>query len=164
MPWLWHREVASHDQTVTYDLYLCHRHRVNLSSHACHRLRMNISSHACHRLCVNLSTHACHHCRVNLSSHACHHRRVNLNSYEQRCRCSASFLPLSPHPPTLTRHRSLLLLSCSLAASKEATARKATTPMPPSEFLDKLMGKTSGYDARIRPNFKGRSCGQDSVG
>ncbi|XP_061690059.1 glycine receptor subunit alphaZ1 isoform X2 [Syngnathoides biaculeatus] len=27
--------------------------------------------------------------------------------------------------------------------------------MPPSEFLDKLMGKVSGYDARIRPNFKG---------
>ncbi|XP_006631972.1 glycine receptor subunit alphaZ1 isoform X3 [Lepisosteus oculatus] len=43
----------------------------------------------------------------------------------------------------------------SLAASKEAAARKASTPMPPSEFLDKLMGKVSGYDARIRPNFKG---------
>ncbi|XP_023653194.1 glycine receptor subunit alphaZ1 isoform X1 [Paramormyrops kingsleyae] len=42
----------------------------------------------------------------------------------------------------------------SLAASKEAAARKAVTPMPPSEFLDKLMGKVSGYDARIRPNFK----------
>ncbi|KAL4648327.1 glycine receptor subunit alpha-4-like [Arapaima gigas] len=28
-------------------------------------------------------------------------------------------------------------------------------PMSPSDFLDKLMGKTSGYDARIRPNFKG---------
>uniref|UniRef100_A0A8C6PRS6 Glycine receptor, alpha 4b n=1 Tax=Nothobranchius furzeri TaxID=105023 RepID=A0A8C6PRS6_NOTFU len=25
----------------------------------------------------------------------------------------------------------------------------------PSDFLDKLMGRTSGYDARIRPNFKG---------
>ncbi|KAK6322195.1 hypothetical protein J4Q44_G00069870 [Coregonus suidteri] len=24
----------------------------------------------------------------------------------------------------------------------------------PSDFLDKLMGRTSGYDARIRPNFK----------
>ncbi|XP_029113514.1 glycine receptor subunit alphaZ1 isoform X3 [Scleropages formosus] len=43
----------------------------------------------------------------------------------------------------------------SLAASKEAAARKAVSPMPPSEFLDKLMGKVSGYDARIRPNFKG---------
>uniref|UniRef100_A0A8C1LQM1 Glycine receptor, alpha 4b n=1 Tax=Cyprinus carpio TaxID=7962 RepID=A0A8C1LQM1_CYPCA len=28
-------------------------------------------------------------------------------------------------------------------------------PMSPSDFLDQLMGKTSGYDARIRPNFKG---------
>uniref|UniRef100_A0A672YRR9 Glycine receptor, alpha 4b n=1 Tax=Sphaeramia orbicularis TaxID=375764 RepID=A0A672YRR9_9TELE len=28
------------------------------------------------------------------------------------------------------------------------------TPSP-SDFLDKLMGRTSGYDARIRPNFKG---------
>uniref|UniRef100_A0A4W6CNA0 Glycine receptor, alpha 1 n=1 Tax=Lates calcarifer TaxID=8187 RepID=A0A4W6CNA0_LATCA len=45
--------------------------------------------------------------------------------------------------------------SSSLAASKEAAARKAASPMPPSEFLDKLMGKVSGYDARIRPNFKG---------
>uniref|UniRef100_A0A4W6CNA2 Glycine receptor, alpha 1 n=1 Tax=Lates calcarifer TaxID=8187 RepID=A0A4W6CNA2_LATCA len=44
---------------------------------------------------------------------------------------------------------------CYLAASKEAAARKAASPMPPSEFLDKLMGKVSGYDARIRPNFKG---------
>uniref|UniRef100_A0A672G1X3 Glycine receptor, alpha 1 n=1 Tax=Salarias fasciatus TaxID=181472 RepID=A0A672G1X3_SALFA len=43
----------------------------------------------------------------------------------------------------------------NLAASKEAAARKAASPMPPSEFLDKLMGKVSGYDARIRPNFKG---------
>uniref|UniRef100_A0A3Q2Y1X7 Glycine receptor, alpha 4b n=1 Tax=Hippocampus comes TaxID=109280 RepID=A0A3Q2Y1X7_HIPCM len=28
-------------------------------------------------------------------------------------------------------------------------------PPSPSDFLDKLMGRTSGYDARIRPNFKG---------
>ncbi|XP_061541229.1 glycine receptor subunit alphaZ1 isoform X3 [Phycodurus eques] len=47
------------------------------------------------------------------------------------------------------------LVFFSLAASKEAAARKAASPMPPSEFLDKLMGKVSGYDARIRPNFKG---------
>ena len=45
----------------------------------------------------------------------------------------------------------------SLAASKEAeAARSASKPMSPSDFLDKLMGRTSGYDARIRPNFKGR--------
>ncbi|XP_036423628.1 glycine receptor, alpha 4a [Colossoma macropomum] len=33
--------------------------------------------------------------------------------------------------------------------------RPATKPMSPSDFLDKLMGRTSGYDACIRPNFKG---------
>uniref|UniRef100_A0A8C6TLT6 Glycine receptor, alpha 4b n=1 Tax=Neogobius melanostomus TaxID=47308 RepID=A0A8C6TLT6_9GOBI len=32
---------------------------------------------------------------------------------------------------------------------------KAPRPHSPSDFLDKLMGRTSGYDARIRPNFKG---------
>ena len=32
---------------------------------------------------------------------------------------------------------------------------KASRPPSPSDFLDKLMGRTSGYDARIRPNFKG---------
>uniref|UniRef100_A0A3Q1I337 Uncharacterized protein n=1 Tax=Anabas testudineus TaxID=64144 RepID=A0A3Q1I337_ANATE len=32
---------------------------------------------------------------------------------------------------------------------------RATKPPSPSDFLDKLMGRTSGYDARIRPNFKG---------
>ncbi|XP_061091561.1 glycine receptor, alpha 4a isoform X1 [Conger conger] len=34
---------------------------------------------------------------------------------------------------------------------------KASKLMSPSDFLDKLMGRTSGYDARIRPNFKGAS-------
>ncbi|XP_029943356.1 glycine receptor subunit alpha-3-like isoform X2 [Salarias fasciatus] len=34
-------------------------------------------------------------------------------------------------------------------------ARARQAPMSPSDFLDKLMGRTSGYDARIRPNFKG---------
>ncbi|XP_044133393.1 glycine receptor subunit alpha-1 [Bufo gargarizans] len=45
----------------------------------------------------------------------------------------------------------------SLAASKEvgASARSSAKLMSPSDFLDKLMGKISGYDARIRPNFKG---------
>ncbi|XP_056267334.1 glycine receptor, alpha 4b [Pseudoliparis swirei] len=32
---------------------------------------------------------------------------------------------------------------------------KEVKPPSPSDFLDKLMGRTSGYDARIRPNFKG---------
>eukprot|EP00064_Thunnus_orientalis_P001449 superscaffoldBa00000099_g1452 len=31
---------------------------------------------------------------------------------------------------------------------------RAAKPPSPSDFLDKLMGRTSGYDARIRPNFK----------
>ncbi|XP_038652019.1 glycine receptor subunit alphaZ1 isoform X3 [Scyliorhinus canicula] len=44
----------------------------------------------------------------------------------------------------------------SLATSKEVQAtRAAVKPPSPSDFLDKLMGRTSGYDARIRPNFKG---------
>lgn len=37
----------------------------------------------------------------------------------------------------------------------ENTGRSRQVPMSPSDFLDKLMGRTSGYDARIRPNFKG---------
>ncbi|XP_051561507.1 glycine receptor subunit alpha-3-like isoform X2 [Myxocyprinus asiaticus] len=47
-------------------------------------------------------------------------------------------------------------LLLSLVASKEPeNPRGRTVPMSPSDFLDKLMGRTSGYDARIRPNFKG---------
>ncbi|XP_078265116.1 glycine receptor subunit alpha-2 isoform X5 [Rhinoraja longicauda] len=46
-----------------------------------------------------------------------------------------------------------------LALSKEHDSRSSAKPgsqtMSPSDFLDKLMGRTSGYDARIRPNFKG---------
>ncbi|XP_051505697.1 glycine receptor subunit alpha-4-like isoform X1 [Myxocyprinus asiaticus] len=37
----------------------------------------------------------------------------------------------------------------------KSSSRPAQKPMSPSDFLDKLMGRTSGYDARIRPNFKG---------
>lgn len=45
----------------------------------------------------------------------------------------------------------------SMAQCKEVenAARTRQVPMSPSDFLDKLMGRTSGYDARIRPNFKG---------
>uniref|UniRef100_A0A8C6JZF9 Uncharacterized protein n=1 Tax=Melopsittacus undulatus TaxID=13146 RepID=A0A8C6JZF9_MELUD len=43
-----------------------------------------------------------------------------------------------------------------LVATKETdSARSRSMPMSPSDFLDKLMGRMSGYDARIRPNFKG---------
>ncbi|XP_076858106.1 glycine receptor subunit alpha-2 isoform X1 [Brachyhypopomus gauderio] len=42
------------------------------------------------------------------------------------------------------------------AKEQERSAGRGTSlTMSPSDFLDKLMGKTSGYDARIRPNFKG---------
>ncbi|XP_038661699.1 glycine receptor subunit alpha-3 isoform X2 [Scyliorhinus canicula] len=44
----------------------------------------------------------------------------------------------------------------SLVTTKEIEGSRSHTPaMSPSDFLDKLMGRTSGYDARIRPNFKG---------
>ncbi|XP_061301919.1 glycine receptor subunit alpha-4 isoform X1 [Pezoporus flaviventris] len=60
----------------------------------------------------------------------------------------------------------LLFLSCflpgrgplRLVSGREeikAASRGSPQPMSPSDFLDKLMGRTSGYDARIRPNFKG---------
>lgn len=39
--------------------------------------------------------------------------------------------------------------------AKEHDSRSSN--MSPSDFLDSLMGRTSGYDARIRPNFKGLS-------
>ncbi|XP_060792715.1 glycine receptor subunit alpha-2 [Neoarius graeffei] len=54
------------------------------------------------------------------------------------------------------------LLACALEmhqlrviAAKENDRHGSSLTMSPSDFLDKLMGKTSGYDARIRPNFKG---------
>ncbi|XP_047392474.1 glycine receptor subunit alpha-2-like [Sciurus carolinensis] len=44
------------------------------------------------------------------------------------------------------------------AFCKDHDSRSGKQPsqtLSPSDFLDKLMGRTSGYDARIRPNFKG---------
>lgn len=51
----------------------------------------------------------------------------------------------------------VLCFSDSVARCKELdhAVRTRQVPMSPSDFLDKLMGRTSGYDARIRPNFKG---------
>uniref|UniRef100_A0A8C7YB29 Glycine receptor, alpha 2 n=1 Tax=Oryzias sinensis TaxID=183150 RepID=A0A8C7YB29_9TELE len=43
--------------------------------------------------------------------------------------------------------------NCGLVNAKEHDSRSSN--MSPSDFLDSLMGRTSGYDARIRPNFKG---------
>ncbi|XP_023155241.3 glycine receptor subunit alpha-3 isoform X1 [Amphiprion ocellaris] len=56
-----------------------------------------------------------------------------------------------------TAGKVLLLLLLSVVRCKEMdnAARTRQAPMSPSDFLDKLMGRTSGYDARIRPNFKG---------
>ena len=42
---------------------------------------------------------------------------------------------------------------CRSVDAKEHESRASN--MSPSDFLDSLMGRTSGYDARIRPNFKG---------
>ncbi len=41
------------------------------------------------------------------------------------------------------------------SCKEEIKSSSRPIPMSPSDFLDKLMGRTSGYDARIRPNFKG---------
>ncbi|KAM6940250.1 glycine receptor subunit alpha-3 isoform 2-T2 [Xenentodon cancila] len=49
----------------------------------------------------------------------------------------------------------LLMLSWTRCKEIEHVARTRHALMSPSDFLDKLMGRTSGYDARIRPNFKG---------
>uniref|UniRef100_A0A673MQ88 Glycine receptor subunit alpha-3-like n=1 Tax=Sinocyclocheilus rhinocerous TaxID=307959 RepID=A0A673MQ88_9TELE len=45
--------------------------------------------------------------------------------------------------------------SACLVASKKTENPQGEKASSPSDFLDKLMGRTSGYDARIRPNFKG---------
>ncbi|XP_028311671.1 glycine receptor subunit alpha-3 isoform X3 [Gouania willdenowi] len=50
--------------------------------------------------------------------------------------------------------RLMLLLSVCRCKEAESAVRSRQAPMSPSDFLDKLMGRTSGYDARIRPNFK----------
>ncbi|XP_077381099.1 glycine receptor subunit alpha-3 [Festucalex cinctus] len=48
-----------------------------------------------------------------------------------------------------------LFLSVGQCKEVDHAPRTRQIPMSPSDFLDKLMGRTSGYDARIRPNFKG---------
>uniref|UniRef100_A0A3Q2SQY4 Glycine receptor, alpha 4b n=1 Tax=Fundulus heteroclitus TaxID=8078 RepID=A0A3Q2SQY4_FUNHE len=46
-------------------------------------------------------------------------------------------------------------LTLSVLCKEMKFPSRALKPPSPSDFLDKLMGRTSGYDARIRPNFKG---------
>ncbi|KAM7393546.1 hypothetical protein PAMP_020409 [Pampus punctatissimus] len=60
---------------------------------------------------------------------------------------------IEPAPTSKTA----LASTASVGQCKEVdnAARTRQAPMSPSDFLDKLMGRTSGYDARIRPNFKG---------
>uniref|UniRef100_A0A665VHW0 Glycine receptor, alpha 4b n=1 Tax=Echeneis naucrates TaxID=173247 RepID=A0A665VHW0_ECHNA len=49
-----------------------------------------------------------------------------------------------------------IITKCMSVLCKEMKfPSRAAKPPSPSDFLDKLMGRTSGYDARIRPNFKG---------
>ncbi|KAM9817839.1 glycine receptor subunit alpha-3 isoform X3 [Syngnathus typhle] len=48
-----------------------------------------------------------------------------------------------------------LFLGVGQCKEVDHAPRTRQVPMSPSDFLDKLMGRTSGYDARIRPNFKG---------
>uniref|UniRef100_A0A3Q3ENC6 Glycine receptor, alpha 4b n=1 Tax=Labrus bergylta TaxID=56723 RepID=A0A3Q3ENC6_9LABR len=57
----------------------------------------------------------------------------------------------------LSKHPVLFLLSSgsSVLCKEMKLPSRAAKPPSPSDFLDKLMGRTSGYDARIRPNFKG---------
>ncbi|XP_073701767.1 glycine receptor subunit alpha-2 [Garra rufa] len=50
------------------------------------------------------------------------------------------------------------MLNFRITTGKEyerMSGREFSSALSPSDFLDKLMGRTSGYDARIRPNFKG---------
>ncbi|XP_060941372.1 glycine receptor subunit alpha-4-like [Limanda limanda] len=49
----------------------------------------------------------------------------------------------------------ILLQGGSVLCKEMKLPSRAAKPPSPSDFLDKLMGRTSGYDARIRPNFKG---------
>ncbi|XP_055486512.1 glycine receptor subunit alpha-3-like [Leucoraja erinacea] len=66
------------------------------------------------------------------------------------CACSETFASI-----VLTTFQ-VYVSAFSLVATKEIEgSRTRTVTMSPSDFLDKLMGRTSGYDARIRPNFKG---------
>lgn len=64
-----------------------------------------------------------------------------------------------PADPGCRQAVNLPFLPCSVVSGREeikAASRGSPQPMSPSDFLDKLMGRTSGYDARIRPNFKGK--------
>uniref|UniRef100_A0A8C9UIT6 Glycine receptor alpha 4 (pseudogene) n=1 Tax=Serinus canaria TaxID=9135 RepID=A0A8C9UIT6_SERCA len=105
---------------------------------------------------LTLSSHARGHLTRWPHSHSDHpqllqgHRACASVSPESREGALAALLPavsglFSWTVPGEELSHSVCLL-CSLGSPQ---------PMSPSDFLDKLMGRTSGYDARIRPNFKG---------
>uniref|UniRef100_A0A8C4N089 Glycine receptor, alpha 2 n=1 Tax=Eptatretus burgeri TaxID=7764 RepID=A0A8C4N089_EPTBU len=64
---------------------------------------------------------------------------------------------MRPQPPSFFSLCYFLIFPLSIATSRDSEASRTTvkSQMSTSDFLDKLMGKTSGYDARIRPHFKG---------
>ncbi|XP_074505452.1 glycine receptor, alpha 4a isoform X2 [Sebastes fasciatus] len=55
----------------------------------------------------------------------------------------------------MTELEKAVLIQLSSCKEEIKPPGRAGPQLSPSDFLDKLMGKTSGYDARIRPNFKG---------
>ncbi|XP_037635681.1 glycine receptor, alpha 4a isoform X3 [Sebastes umbrosus] len=55
----------------------------------------------------------------------------------------------------MTELEKAVLIRLSSCKEEIKPPGRAGPQLSPSDFLDKLMGKTSGYDARIRPNFKG---------
>lgn len=92
----------------------------------------------------------------------------NLSQIDQQTHASAfgqqqqpaagRFSPsLQPRPSDLMAYvcvRARPFVCFRLVDAKEYDSRSSSN-MSPSDFLDSLMGRTSGYDARIRPNFKG---------
>ncbi|KAK1797599.1 hypothetical protein P4O66_000788 [Electrophorus voltai] len=81
--------------------------------------------------------------------------------YYKQCQTRARRIVKDPTHPN---NRLFSLLRIMVAKEHERSpARGSSLTMSPSDFLDKLMGKTSGYDARIRPNFKGPAADSFSV-
>lgn len=65
-------------------------------------------------------------------------RQISFNSCLRVCVCS-----------------SVCACVCSRVVDAKEHDSRSSSSLSPSDFLDSLMGRTSGYDARIRPNFKG---------
>uniref|UniRef100_A0A3B4TMM8 Glycine receptor, alpha 3 n=1 Tax=Seriola dumerili TaxID=41447 RepID=A0A3B4TMM8_SERDU len=63
--------------------------------------------------------------------------------------------PLVPADKHTQTQCSFRIINVGQCKEVDSAARTRQAPMSPSDFLDKLMGRTSGYDARIRPNYKG---------